>query len=68
MAKSSITPIPMDEFAAPAQRALKAAGFTSLEKISTAREAEIKALHGIGPSAVKTLKQLLSKHDLSFSS
>lgn len=68
MAKSSITPIPMEEFAAPAQRALEAAGFTNLEKLSTAREAEVKALHGIGPNAVKKLKELLSKHNLSFSS
>jgi DNA uptake protein ComE-like DNA-binding protein len=59
-------PIPQDRLAAPARRALKAAGFTSLEQLAKVREAELEKLHGIGPSALKTLRQALEEQGMSF--
>jgi len=51
---------------APARRALSGAGYTRLEDLAGVSEAKIKALHGIGPNAVKQLKQSLAEKGLSF--
>jgi predicted RecB family nuclease len=53
--------------ASPAQRALANAGITSLEQLATYTEAQIAALHGIGPNALKQLRQALESRGLSFS-
>ena len=60
------TPIPMEQFVAPAQRALIGAGYTTLEQLAAAREEDIKALHGIGKKALQTLNELLAAQGLSF--
>jgi hypothetical protein len=52
--------------AAPAQRALAAAGIKRLEQLTKFGEAEIKQLHGIGPNALNQLRQDLSAKGLSF--
>jgi len=39
---------------------------THASKIAGVSEAKIKALHGIGPNAVKQLKQALAEKGLSF--
>jgi hypothetical protein len=54
--------------AAPAVRALVEAGYTRLEQLAKVREAEIKQLHGIGPNALKQLRQALAAKGLSFTS
>ena len=54
------------KLAAPAQRALSGAGYTRLEQLAKISEAEIKALHGIGPNALKQLKEALASKGLSF--
>ncbi len=59
-------PIFLDKLAAPAQRALVAAGYTTLQRLSKATESEIAALHGIGPNALAILKKELAAHGLSF--
>ena len=41
------------ELAAPARRALLGAGCTRLEDVAKMSEAEVMALHGIGPNALK---------------
>ena len=56
------------KLAAPARRALTAAGYTRLEQLSGVREAEIKKLHGIGPNALKQLRLALEARGLSFAS
>jgi hypothetical protein len=51
---------------APARRALDGAGYSRLEQLSRVSEAEIKRLHGIGPNALKQLRQALEAKGLSF--
>lgn len=60
------TRIPLEKLAGPARRAIENAGFNSLEDIATASEREINALHGMAPSGVKVLRQILSDNGLSF--
>jgi hypothetical protein len=45
--------------AAPARRALAGAGFTRLEQLSKASEAELMQLHGMGPNAMKKIRAAL---------
>lgn len=49
----------------PARRALHAAGFTSLEKLSTVRAADLLRLHGVGPKAVAQLRAALTARGLA---
>ena len=51
---------------APAQRALTAAGITKLEQLTAVTEAEIMQLHGMGPKAVRILRETLKANGLSF--
>ncbi len=51
---------------APAQRALTAAGVTKLEDLTRFTEAEIAALHGMGPKAIGILRQALAENGLAF--
>lgn len=50
----------------PAQRALEAAGITAFIQLCDHTEKEILVLHGIGPKAVRILKELLVKEGLFF--
>ncbi len=52
--------------AGPALRTLLTSGITSLEKLATYTEVEIKHLHGIGPNAMGKLKSALLENGLSF--
>jgi hypothetical protein len=54
------------ELAAPARRALAAAGYQRLEQLAKVSEAEIAQWHGIGPNALKQLRQALAARGLSF--
>ena len=54
------------ELAAPARRALIAAGYTRLDQIARASEAEIGQLHSIGPNALQQLRRTLAANGLSF--
>ena len=51
---------------APAHRALAGAGYTRLEQLTEVREAEIAALHGMGPKALGELRRALAARGLSF--
>jgi hypothetical protein len=55
-----------DGLAAPARRALAAAGYSRLEQLADVSEDEIKKLHGIGPNALDQLRRALSAQGLSF--
>ncbi|ASS47179.1 MAG: hypothetical protein A3D31_15125 [Candidatus Fluviicola riflensis] len=54
---------PADSFlaklSAPARRAFEHHGITTLEKLSTFSEKEIRAFHGVGPSTIPMLKKEL---------
>lgn len=49
----------------PARRALASAGFTHLEQLAEAFETDLMKLHGMGPKAIRVLKEELAKQDLS---
>jgi predicted flap endonuclease-1-like 5' DNA nuclease len=51
---------------APARRALLAAGYTRLEQLAALREADMLRLHGVGPKAVRLLRQALAERGLAF--
>ncbi len=50
---------------APAQRALSAAGYQRLEQLSGASEGALERLHGMGPNAMKVLRDALAERGLS---
>ncbi len=54
------------KLAMPARRALTGAGCTSLEQLTAFTEAQIKELHGIGPNAIRQLRQALDERGLQF--
>ena len=45
----------------PAQRALEAAGFTSLEELTHVSEKDLLALHGFGPKGIRMLNAVLAR-------
>lgn len=51
---------------APARRALANAGITRLEQLSRVRERELLKLHGMGPRAVRLLRDILTARGLDF--
>jgi hypothetical protein len=52
------TPLPRS-IGAPATRALRAAGLTTLEQVATRPTAELAAMHGVGPIAIARLQEAL---------
>lgn len=62
--KAAETDLP--KLAAPAMRALAGAGLGSLAAVAKKREAEIAALHGMGPNALAKLAAALKVAGLSF--
>ena len=54
------------KLSAPARRALAGAGYVRLEQLTEVTEAELCALHGMGPTAVEALRAALSDRGLGF--
>lgn len=54
------------KLAAPARRALSAAGYTRLEQLAETSEMDVKKLHGMGPTALAALRAALAQRGLSF--
>jgi hypothetical protein len=54
------------KLAAPARRALAGAGYTHLAQLARVTEAELMALHGMGPNALKTLRAAMQSRGLAF--
>jgi hypothetical protein len=52
--------------ARPAQRALAAAGYNRLEQLTKVTEADLAALHGMGPKAIGQLREALAARGLTF--
>ena len=50
----------------PALRAFAAAGYTRLQDFTRASEAELLQLHGVGPKAVRLLRDALAARGLAF--
>lgn len=50
----------------PARSALFEAGYTHLAQLTALSEKELLALHGIGPKAVRILRETLAAQGLSF--
>lgn len=51
---------------APATRALAAAGITRLQQLTSFSEVELLKLHGVGPKAIRLLREALAEHRLKF--
>jgi hypothetical protein len=60
------TGTPLPRIGAPATRALRAVGITTLEQVAGMTEAELTALHGVGPMAMDRLRAALTGRGLSF--
>ena len=56
----------LPKISAPAQRALTAAGITTLAQLTKISEAELSQLHGMGPNALGRLREALKEQGLSF--
>jgi hypothetical protein len=56
----------LPKIAAPAQRALAAAGVRNLADLARFREEEVRKWHGIGPNALETLRRAMEEEGLSF--
>ncbi|RYY97944.1 MAG: DNA-binding protein [Alphaproteobacteria bacterium] len=56
----------LPKLAAPARRALARAGVTNLSDLATMTEADVVALHGMGPSAMTTIKAAMKAKKLAF--
>jgi len=52
--------------AKPAQRALASAGYTRLDQLTKVTEAELRALHGMGPKAIVQLREALAQRGQTF--
>ena len=50
----------------PAQRALQGAGYTRLEQLAGITEADLAKLHGVGPKAIRMLREALEARGLAF--
>ncbi len=71
MPKKTTTPAPKPfppGVAKPAVRALAAAGYTTLDQLTKARERDLATLHGMGPKALAILKAALEEKGKSFQS
>ena len=54
------------KLAAPARRALSAAGYTRLDQLAQVSEHDLKKLHGMGPTAIAAVREALQERGLSF--
>lgn len=52
--------------AAPARRALASAGYTRIDQLASVSEDELSQLHGMGPTALKALREALLRIGLDY--
>lgn len=50
----------------PATRALNGEGIESLEQAAAYTEVQLLALHGVGPKAIRVLREAFAEHNLDF--
>ena len=58
--------IPLPKLAAPAKRALAAESVDSLEDLRKLSEAQTAKLHGMGPNAMKILREAMEAAGVDF--
>ena len=63
--KDDSQPSDLPKIGGPATRALNGAGYTRLEQLTQVTEAELMALHGFGPRALRILKEALAERGWS---
>lgn len=61
-----MTDTPLPRISKPATRALASIGVTTLEGVAGRSRAELLALHGFGPQAIRILEPALAEHGLAF--
>jgi predicted flap endonuclease-1-like 5' DNA nuclease len=59
------TPLPRS-IGAPATRALREVGVTTLEQVTAYTAAELAAIHGVGPVAITRLREAMAERGLSY--
>jgi len=64
--EKNLTSMFIDEFSAPASRALKSIEVSDLESLCKFTRKEIANLHGMGPSSLKKIEQLLAAANIKF--
>lgn len=57
---------PLPSIGAPATRALRAAGVVTLERVAELTEADLAAMHGVGPIAITRLRDALADQGRTF--
>ena len=62
--RESGTPLPRN-IGAPATRALREVGVTTLEQVATRSSTELAAMHGVGPMAITRLRDSLAEQGLA---
>jgi predicted flap endonuclease-1-like 5' DNA nuclease len=62
----STPPDDLPRIGAPATGALREAGYTRLEQLAGVPERELARLHGVGPKALRILREALAERGLSF--
>lgn len=55
----------LPKIGAPATRALASVGITRLDELAGRSETELLDLHGVGPRALRILREALAAHGLS---
>lgn len=56
----------LPQFGGPALRELALAGYTRLEHLTKVSEKELLKIHGVGPKAIRILREALAEKGLSF--
>jgi hypothetical protein len=54
------------DLGAPANRAFAAAGITTLTEVSRTSERELLAMHGVGPRAIRILREAMAERGMDF--
>jgi hypothetical protein len=57
---------PLPKTSNPATTAVNLAGVACLEDLTRFTEAQLRAMHGVGPKAIRIWKQALAERGLSF--
>ena len=52
----------------PALRALEGEGYVRLEQLTSVSEQDLLRLHGVGPKAVRILRETMAERGMSFAS
>jgi predicted flap endonuclease-1-like 5' DNA nuclease len=66
MSPESREQVPLPPIGAPATRAFAAHGITRLDQLPAHSARELLALHGVGPKAIRILRESLAEHGLAF--